>query len=88
MAAIKTEIRLSTLDVVTNNESRDEPYLWVFYLKLDGTTVSVSRRRPRESSSARPAEARRISATSSLTRHARRTHGRRARQDRAVSDRP
>ena len=43
MSSIDVRLDLSTLLVVEKNESSaDEPYLWVVYLKVDGTTLNLA----------------------------------------------
>lgn len=39
MKDLHVEVRLSTFDIITANEGSDEPYLWVYYLKIDGHNI-------------------------------------------------
>jgi len=39
MKDLKLECRLSTFDILVANEGTDEPYLWVFYFKIDGHNI-------------------------------------------------
>src|SRR5437763_17191014 len=43
MPGIDVRVELDTLKVITENEgSPDEPYLWVVYITVDGTTINVA----------------------------------------------
>lgn len=38
----KVELRFDTFDIVTQNDSGpDEPYVWTFFVKLDGTAINL-----------------------------------------------
>lgn len=39
MKDLNVEVRLSKFDIITANEGSDEPYLWVYYLKIDGRNI-------------------------------------------------
>ncbi|MBB6324812.1 uncharacterized protein with PIN domain [Algoriphagus iocasae] len=42
MRNLKIECRLSKFDIIVENESSpDEPYLWAFYIRIDGRNINV-----------------------------------------------
>jgi len=42
MRNLKVECRLSKFDIIVENESSpDEPYLWAFYIRLDGRNINI-----------------------------------------------
>jgi len=44
MQPVNVKVKLREFDIKVQNESSpDEPYLWVVYFKMDGTTLDINR---------------------------------------------
>jgi hypothetical protein len=45
MVQTTLKVKLKTFDILSENDdnARDEPFLWTFYLKIDGSTININK---------------------------------------------